>query len=623
VKHSIGLKPWVLLVVAGFPALSAAEVAPTAPTAASVSGGDNWPSFNNRLDGQRFSPLAQITPANVASLKEVCRVQIDGPTAFSAGLVVVDGVIYTNTGRQTVAIDAESCEVRWRHTYVPDEEELRQSSRGLAYLDGKVFRGTGDGRLLAIDARTGELVWKNVIGSPRLSEFASAAPLAWQGVVYMAIGGGDAGIRGRVMAYDAASGRELWRFNTIPMGKETGADSWKRPQSARTGGGGVWGAMSLDVTTGELFVPVGNPWPDIDIGWRPGKNLFTNSMVVLDAHTGRLKWWHQAVSGDAHDLDLAAAPVLYRDSRIRDIMAFGGKDGYVVGVDRDTRALVFRTPVARIENPGARATRDGVHICPGFAGGIEWNGPTLDRTTNFLVTPVVEWCMTIVSAPTIYAPPRVAYGGFPKPDPEAKGAVTAIDAQSGVVKWRVEVDRPVVAGVTPTAGGVIFTGDMGGNFLALDGRTGAILKRYPTGGALAGGVVTYERRGIQYVAMASGNVSRATFGVLGLPSVILMSLDGRTMARRSPAGAEGSEVAPRSKTSADTLYSQICASCHGSDGDQITDHKLSTLAARRDQNATIAYIKDPRLPMPKMYPDLLTDENVADLAVFLHAHSLR
>jgi glucose dehydrogenase len=149
----------------------------------------------------------------------------------------------------------------------------------------------------------------------------------------MGIGGSDLGVRGRVLAFDAATGRELWRFHTIPMGEEAGAETWQRPGTAKTGGGGVWGVMSLDVSTGELFVPVGNPWPDIDKDYRPGDNLVTNSIVVLDARTGALRWWHQVSPADWMDLDLVAAPMLYRADGARDFMAVAGKDGYVTVVD--------------------------------------------------------------------------------------------------------------------------------------------------------------------------------------------------------------------------------------------------------------------------------------------------
>ena len=340
-------------------------------------------------------------------------------------------MIYTNTARETVAIDGATCKVLWKNTYVPRDMESKPSSRGPAVMNGRLFRGTGDGRLIALDAKTGKLLWSNVIAARRLNEYTSAAPLAWQGVVYMGVAGSDLGIRGRVLAFDAETGRELWRFNTIPMGDDVGAETWKDPSSAKTGGGGVWGAMTLDVTTGELFVPVGNPWPDLVADRRPGDNLFTNSIVVLDARTGKLKWWYQAVPADNHDLDLSAPPVLYRDSKICDVVAFAGKDGYVYAVDRDTHKLLFRTAITKIKNEGVPGNEKGVHICPGFAGGVEWNGPTIDRLNKNILTGVTDWCMTLFSGPVTYNPPEAAYGGYPKPDKDPRGGVVAIDSEFG------------------------------------------------------------------------------------------------------------------------------------------------------------------------------------------------
>ena len=609
-------------------ASAAAEAADSAP-------GAQWLTVNNRLDGQRFSPLKQITPANAAQLSEVCRVQIDGPTTFHAGLVVADGVIYTDTGLETVAIDATTCAVRWKYTYEPDEDRYSPSNSGLALMDGRIFRGTGDARLIALDASTGKLLWKDVIGNPRLGESASAAPLAWGGVVYMGIAGSELGIRGRVMAYDAQTGRELWRFNTIPMGSEFGADTWKRPQTAKTGGGGVWGAMTLDVTTGELFVPVGNPWPDIDKDYRPGTNLFTDSIVVLDARTGALHWWHQTAAEDWQDLDLVAAPVLYRASQIRDIVAFGGKDGFVTAVDRDSHDVVFRTPVTTMVPLPRNPTPQGVRACPGYAGGVEWNGPALDPLNNTLVTGSVDACFDVKLGTTKYSANEATFGGTVEPVGPVTGWVTALDSESGQVRWRYHAEKPVIAGVTPTAGGVTFTGDLAGNLLVFDSKTGTLVKKAPTGGALAGGVVTYDIGGQQYVAFASGNVSRTAFGALGVPSVVIMALNGSRGAgaasrgaesgasgavggagaglRRAEAGAAAPNVA-----SGRRLYNQVCVSCHGADGNMIADHKLGNLKARLDRAATIRFIKDPKPPMPKLYPDLLSEQNVTDVATFVH-----
>ena len=587
-----------------------------------ASFGGEWLTYNNRLDGQRFSPLKEITPANAKQLGEVCRVQVDGPTTMHAGVVVVDGVIYTNTGLETVAIDATNCAVRWKHTYQPEEDRYSPSNRGVAVMDGRVFRGTGDGRLIALDAASGKLLWKSVIAAPRLGEATSAAPLAWAGVVYMPIAGSEVGVRGRVMAYDAQTGRELWRFYTIPMGKETGAETWLKPETAKTGGGGVWGAMTLDVTTGELFVPVGNAWPDIDKAYRPGANLFTTSVVVLDARTGALKWWYQTAPEDWQDLDLVAPPVLYRDGKIRDIVAFGGKDGYVSAVDRDTHKLVWRTAVTTIENVPKDPPKKAMKTCPGYAGGVEWNGPALDRLNNTLITGAVDACFNVELGVTKYAAGEAIFGGQIAPVGPTTGWITAVDSETGAVRWKYHAEKPVVAGITPTAGGVTFAGDLAGNLFVFNSKTGELVNKVQTRGALAGGLVTYEAGGKQYVAFANGNVSRNAFGALGIPSLVIMTLNPRTASGSPPAAAiSPSTRAPGSAANVPAgrkLYTQVCVSCHGPDGNMLADHKLTTLKGRKDLKATVAYIKDPKAPMPKLYPDLLRDQDILDVATYIH-----
>ena len=577
--------------------------------------GAQWLTYNNGLDSQRFSPLRQINTENAAALGEVCRVQIDGPTSFHAGLIVSEGVIYTATANETVALDASSCAVIWKYDYLPEEERCGGSTRGVALHNGRIFRGTCDGRLIALDAKSGELLWKNVIAEPDLGESTSAAPLAWQNVIYMGIAGSELGARGRVMAYDAITGHELWRFNTIPMGDEVGADTWQREGTAKTGGGGVWGAMSLDVSTGELFVPVGNPWPDIDIGYRPGENLFTNSIVVLDAFTGKLKWWHQVSPADWKDLDLVAAPVLYRADGARDFMAIGGKDGYVTLVDRDSKEVVFRTPVTTVEEIHAKPSTEGSRMCPGYAGGVEWNGPALDKLNNNLIVGAVDICfiVTLVEG-TVYKAGEANFGGLVAPDGEATGWVTALDMLTGEVRWQHHADFPVTAGVTPTAGGVTFTGDLGGNLFVFDSASGKILHQVDVGGAMAGGVVTYEISGKQYLAFAAGNISRNAFGDVGLPSVVIMTLNPEAPATAldatSISNASGQAAGRR-------LYSQVCASCHGTDGNFIADKRLGNLVARMSLEDTMALIKDPKAPMPKLYPELIDEQSVEAVARFV------
>src|SRR5258707_915919 len=220
-----------------------------------------WPTYNNGYKGQRFSPLDQINATNASSLREVCRLKVAGGGSFHTGPLVVGRDLYLTTLLDTYSINPTNCRVKWKSSYDLEESPVWASNRGVAYLNGRLYRGTTDGRLLALDAKTGELLWKNVVGDPTRNEFVPSVPIAWNGIVITGTSGSDLGIKGRIMAFDAITGRELWRFTTIPTGNEIGADSWESRQAAEMGGAGTWSTFALDVVTGEIFVPTGNPVP--------------------------------------------------------------------------------------------------------------------------------------------------------------------------------------------------------------------------------------------------------------------------------------------------------------------------------------------------------------------------
>ena len=667
------------------PGLAAPPIDPAA-----VSPDEPWPSYNDGLDGQRFSPLARINRDTLPDLAEVCRVPLGDPGPFETGLVVVGETMYLTTTHDTIALDPRTCSVRWRHTYVPEDQEVYPPNRGVAVLAGRVYRGTADGRLLALDAGTGALVWKSVLGNPHLGEFVSSAPIAWNGLVFAGIAGSDWGVRGRMMAFDAATGREVWRFNTIPVANETGADTWSAGSLAWTGGGGLWTSYTLDPAAGEVLIPVGNPAPDFAPAYRPGSNLFTNSIVALDARTGALKWWYQATPNDGLDYDLSAAPVLYADRQGHPRVAFAGKDGYLQAIDRDTRRLLFRTPVTTIRNEGAIPAEAGTTVCPGDLGGAEWNGPSLDRTNNALVVGTVDWCGTarpprfqflnrlkhiplpefaVALVQDVFAmlPVRVRYqvnkylnggsfsGGAMERTGTPSGWVTSVDADTGATRWRYHADAPVLAGVTSTAGGLVFTGDNAGNLLVFDGGSGALVRKMATGGALAGGMITYQLAGRQYLAFASGNISRSTFGVLGVPTVVVMGIEPGALAgapRTSPEGSQLASIGGAREPGTDTaepqargslvdatatlppsgsagppergdvnhgrrIYAGICVSCHGGDGSAVSGHSLQHLATRMDLAQADAWIRNPQPPMPRLFPSLLDSQGVRDVASFV------
>lgn len=484
----------------------------------------DWPAYNNTVDGQRYVALDQINTHNAGDLKPVCRVKVADGGALQGAILKIGKALYVTTADDTLAIDATTCAVLWRNVYTPQQGEVFPVNRGVAYANGRLFRGTPDGRLLAIDAVTGKTLWQEQAADPTVGEFFSAAPAAWEGEFIIGTAGSDWGARGRVMAFDQATGRELWRFDTVPMGDEPGAASWKDPRTARHGGGASWSTYTLDASSGEVFVPVANPAPDFSPTYRPGENLYTDSVVVLDARTGKLKWYYQLSPHDGHDLDLGAAPMLYLDKKATPMVALAGKDGHVYGLDRDTHKSRFRTAITTIEHEHLAPTPNGVHVCPGPLGGTEWNGVAFDHKTDALIVPAVDWCALLKSAKVEFTPGSVYMGGSWVFDKSGRGWINALNPQTGKLRWRYHAEGPVVAGVTPTAGGVTFTGDMLGHFLVLDSATGKLLFKDDTGGAVAGGVISYAEGGRQYVALTSGNVSRFTWGALGTPTLLIYAL---------------------------------------------------------------------------------------------------
>jgi para-nitrobenzyl esterase len=569
--------------------------------------GSDWESYNKSLDGQRYSPLSEITPANAASLVEVCRARVAARGSLQAGLVVVGDSLFVTTATDTLAIDPVTCRMRWRHTYHRSQQPGLEVNRGVAYLDGRVFRGTDDARLVALDAATGAELWSDVVGDASLGEYIASAPLAWNGLVIVGISGGEFGVRGRILAYEALTGREVWRFDTIPVGREAGANTWGDRKWALHGGGATWSTFTLDPVTEELFAPIGNPVPDFAASDRRGANLFTDSALVLDARTGALRWWYQLEANDDHDHDLAAAPLLYRDSRHEDMMAAAGKDGLLHIVDRASHAVRFRVPVTTVDPVRKVVTRAGVRVCPGPAGGVLWNGPAFDPRRMTLFVGADDLCMLLKSAPgSAYVPRGLNFGGSAAPSGDIPtGWLSAVNADTGAVRWRYHDDAPVLAGTTPTAGGIVMTGDNGGNFLVFASDSGALLLKHPTGGALAGGVVTYARGGKQYVAFTSGNVSPASFGAaVGRPSVVVMALPAVAAPATAPAAADparGREV-----------YAQACAACHGLNGDKVAGQDLKSAKSRMSAAQIAAFILNPAPPMPRIFPEPRTAEDERD-----------
>jgi PQQ-dependent dehydrogenase (methanol/ethanol family) len=488
------------------------------PSAVSSSAAD-WPSYNGSLEGTRYSTLAQVTPANASGLERACTFDTGEQMSMQSGPIVVNGVLYVTTDTSTYAIDAATCRRIW-HTARPYPElGFLKNNHGVAYLDGRLFRVHGGVHAYALDASSGRVLW-DVPFRRREGEGAPMAPIAWNGLVFVGNGGGDnLGVKGHVHAFDAATGREVWRFDVIP---DTGAarGTWPSgPNAAPPTGGAMWSSFTIDPASGILYVPAGNPAPDFMPRLRDGANLYANSLIALDARTGRFLDHVQVLDGrrDWHDWDVSATPALIRTRGGRALLALAGKDGQLHGIDPSPMRIRWSVPTTTRENVDAPLTHlSATRFCPGTQGGTEWNGPAYDPQRNLVFTGAVDWCASIrlVHPDSIPTPLPMTFtghaaGGFGDFDPKErwKGWITATDPDAGQIRWRYQAPTPILAGVTATAGGVVLTGDMEGRLIVLDALTGGVARTVETGAPIGGGVITYDVGGRQYIAVAGGSIS--------------------------------------------------------------------------------------------------------------------
>jgi alcohol dehydrogenase (cytochrome c) len=508
------------------PPVMVATASGTTPAAAELAADSDadWLMYNHDYTGKRYSRLTQINVRTAAQLQPVCMLQLGLVSGFQSSPLFYRGIGYVSTPRTVHSFNATDCKLLWTYKYEVKSKEINPTNRGLALYEGKLFRGTTDGHLLALDATNGQLLWDVHVADSEYGYWIAAAPIVVDGKVIVGLTGADWGIKGRVYAFDANTGQRVWAFDTIPTGDQPGADTWAK--GAEHGGGSTWSTITFDPMERLVFAPIGNPGPDFDAAARPGSNLYTNSIVALHVDTGELSWYVQQVRSDNHDWDTAAAPVVYEEGGRR-YMAVASKDGWLYIYDRSTHALVARSEISSHENVDVPVSGSPVHICPGFVGGAEWNGPAYDPQRQALFVNSVDWCATIAMESKPYVP-----GGLYSADKKAdydpiersRGWLRAFEAKTGRQLWAYAAPAPMVAGVTPTAGGVILTGGSNGDFLVFDSSNGKILYQFNTGGALAGGVSTYSVAGRQYVAVASGNHGAVPLGSSGSPTVVLFAL---------------------------------------------------------------------------------------------------
>jgi len=541
--HALG----ALVVVLG--SIVSAQVTP-ARLERAADEAQNWLMYSGGYFSQRYSPLKQLDRTNVKNLemKWILPNQVFG--AWQSSPLVVDGVMYvTQRPNDVLAVDAKTGRVFWlyRHTPSPDARVCCGSNnRGVAVVGDTLFMGTLDGRLIAIDTKTGKAIWNIEVGDPKLGYSVTMAPLVVKDKVLVGTGGGEYGIRGFVAAYDVRTGKEAWKLHTIPAPGEPGSESWKG-DTWKTGGGSIWLTPSYDPALNLTYWGVGNPGPDWNPDQRPGDNLYTASVIAVDADTGKLRWHYQFTPNDPYDYDSVQIAVLadftYQGKPLKS-MLWANRNGNFYVLDRTNGKFVSGKPFVKVNwmsgfDPNGRPIQTpqpaGQPTWPGNQGGTNWYSPSFSpRTGLFYVTAWEDYATIYRREFQDYVPGRVFGGGGGRqllPVPGAPGvrigrttpinnwtnaagysSVIAIDPVSGMHKWKFEQFDMSDSGVLTTAGDLLFTGGREGYFYALDARTGEMLWKASLGGQIANGPVTFSVDGKQYVTTISGN-SLVTFGL--------------------------------------------------------------------------------------------------------------
>jgi alcohol dehydrogenase (cytochrome c) len=500
-------------------------------------------SYSGDYSGRRHSPLRQITPENVGRLVPQWTWQAEGMPinrGFESTPLVMDGALYI-TGNQNYAwaIDARTGRQVWRYrrqlppglTY----GGANPSNRGFAALGNLLYMGTLDAHLIALNRDTGQIVWDTVLDDYKLGHAAIAAPLVVKDKVITGNSGGDIPTRGFIDAYDAKTGKRIWRFYTIPAKGEPGSETWSHEEALPRGGGATWATGTFDPETNLTYWGVGNPNPDYWSAERLGDNLYTASLVALDADTGKLRWHFQFTPHDTHDWDSNHIPVLGEVSingQVRKVVMVANRNGFYYTLDRATGEFLVGKPYtgtkwAReldakgrpivlsngvIPPGGSEATTPCV---PDFRGGTVYNPPSFDPALQLFYVMARETCAYYTPTKQEWQVGRSYMGGGMRKLAEPDfGALRAIDPKTGAIKWEHRFETPSLAGVMSTASGVVFAGDHEGFFNAFDSRTGKKLWSYRTGSPIWGAAaVTYTLDGRQYVLIPSGN----TIVAFGLP----------------------------------------------------------------------------------------------------------
>jgi alcohol dehydrogenase (cytochrome c) len=488
----------------------------------------NWLTYSRTYDGQRFSPLDQVNRENVERLRPAWIYQswaAESRPRFETSPLAVGGILYiTEQPSNATALDARTGRPLWKYERPIPEDAIAccgRVNRGMAILGDTVYLATLDAHLVALDGVTGRVKWDVEIIDYRDGYSLTAAPLLVKNKIILGVAGGEFGVRGFIEARDAATGRQAWRFWTVPGPGEPGNETWGG-ESWQTGGATSWTTGAFDPELNLVYWGTGNPGPDYDGSVRPGDNLYSCSLVALDADTGKLRWHFQFTPHDTHDWDSNHVPVLLNRSesgRVQKVVMVANRNGFFYVLGRVTGEFVLGKPYARqnwakgLDNkgrpilvPGMDPSPEGPAVYPGLHGGTNWFSPSFSPQTGLFYISMREEGTRFFVQPVAYKRGALYVAGGPSgiPGVEPTGAVIALDPKSGDRQWEFPLTSPPWAGLLSTAGGLVFGGSNEGTFFALDAKDGRPLWHYQTGGWINANPMTWMTRGKQYIAVPSG-----------------------------------------------------------------------------------------------------------------------
>ena len=523
-------------------AMSASPTVSQAMLDGSSADAKTWIHPNGSYEQTRFYPGSQINAGNVAKMKPAFVFQTAVLESMETAPIVVDGVMFLTTSFNHVyAIDAVTGEEFWhyKHKLGPIVTVCcGNNNRGVAIEGGKLFMGTIDAKLVALDAKTGKLLWETQIADPEKGYSETMAPAVVDGKVLIGTNGGEYGVRGFVKAFNSADGKLLWTFYSIP---ETGHEGVWAPNDAtgrdmhrdiaaekaafakdssfyQTLGGGVWMTPAIDKKTRTVFFVAGNPSPDLYGAIRPGDNLYTNSMVAVDLDKGTYKWHFQYIAHDVWDLDAVSPPILTqakdKSGKMVDVVIHGGKTGHIYVHERNTGKLIrFSEAMIPQENMWVLPTAQGARMLPGANGGVEWSPMAYDAKSRLAIALNLHQPMTYHVEASKYPGGKLWLGGAFKAIASEKqwGRVSAVNIDTGKVAWKLDTPEPLIGGGLATAGGLFFFGEGNGNFNALDSKSGKKLWSFNCGAGANAMPVSYMVGNKQYVAMGCGGNTQLDF----------------------------------------------------------------------------------------------------------------